>query len=127
MATAHRRTLSSKDRLALCQDRRRSEALQRQREARRNLADHARALTAPEPAAPRMEVEAGVSKAESKRLRQEREAKERAARWSGEFCIPEWLVEIPRVFAASVRPSVARSLGRSVARSLARARARAAP
>ncbi|KAH8084388.1 hypothetical protein JL720_7878 [Aureococcus anophagefferens] len=82
MASAPSRKPLSRDRLALCQDRRRAEALQRQRDARRNLADHARALAAPEPEAPRMDVDATLSKAELKRRRADREAKERAAKWS---------------------------------------------
>ena len=108
MATASSRRPLSRDRLALCQDRRRAEALQRQRDARRNLADHARALAAPEPEAPRMDVDATLSKAELKRRRADREARERAAKWSLEFCIPEWLVEIPRGSGVPVlRPSAA--------------------
>lgn len=74
-------------RVAVSQDRRRQEALRRQKEARRQLTDHARVLALREDES--MDESSGLSRSQKQQLRS------RAKTWWGEVCTPEWLVEVP--------------------------------
>ena len=78
-------------RLELHQERRRKEALKRQKDARSDRSNRFRALE-PEPP---IEVDQQLTKAQRKKQRAFDEARQRAERWSGELCSYDWLVDIP--------------------------------
>ena len=78
-------------RLELHQERRRKEALKRQKDARSDRTNRFRAL---EPEAP-IEVDQQLTKAQRKKQRAFDEARQRAERWSGELCSYDWLCDIP--------------------------------
>ena len=79
-------------RLELHQERRRKEALKRQKDARSDRSNRARQLLEPE--AP-IEVDQQLTKAQRKKQRAFDEARQRAERWSGELCSYDWLCDIP--------------------------------
>ena len=78
-------------RLELHQERRRKEALKRQKDARSDRSNRFRALE-PEPP---IEVDQQLTKAQRKKQRAFDEARQRAERWSGELCSYDWLCDIP--------------------------------
>ena len=78
-------------RLELHQERRRKEALKRQKDARSDRANRARVL---EPETP-IEVDQQPTKAQRKKQRAFDEARQRSERWSGELCSYDWLCDIP--------------------------------
>jgi snurportin-1 len=80
-------------RLDLHQDRRRAEALRRQKDARSDRSNRARQLLEPE--AP-IEVDALLTKAQRKKQRAWAESRKRAERWSSEVCGYDWLVDVPQ-------------------------------
>ena len=77
-------------RLELHQERRRKEALQRQKDARSDRTNRFRALE-PEP----IVEDQQLTKAQRKKQRAFDDARQRAERWSGELCSYDWLCDIP--------------------------------
>lgn len=85
---------SAAARLEASQNRRRQEALRRQKEARRHLTQQARRQAAePELDAAMEDVQAPASNCRPQRRRAHVRA--RAKQWWGEVCTPEWLVDVP--------------------------------
>ena len=78
-------------RLELHQERRRKEALKRQKDARSDRTNRFRAL---EPETP-IEVDQRLTKAQRKKQRAFDDARQKAERWSGELCSYDWLCDIP--------------------------------
>ena len=78
-------------RLELHQERRRKEALKRQKDARSDRSNRFRAL---EPEAP-IQINEQLTKAQRKKQRAFDDARQRSERWSGELCSYDWLCDIP--------------------------------
>jgi hypothetical protein len=99
-SSAPRQSLKSSSRRQSDQERRRSAVLTRQKEARRNLTNHARSIAAQAPVTQQSDDEA-MSTADgsdsSKATKQSREAKltQRREYWSKQLASPEWMVDVP--------------------------------
>jgi Snurportin1 len=95
-----RPSIKSSSRRQSDQERRRSAVLTRQKEARRNLTNHARSIAAQAPVTQQSDDEA-MSIADgsdsSKATKQSREAKliQRREYWSKQLASPEWMVDVP--------------------------------
>jgi hypothetical protein len=101
-SSAPRQSIKSSSRRQGEQERRRNAVLTRQKEARRNLTNHARSIAAQAPVTHQSDDEAmavidGSDSSSSKAAKQSREAKlvQRREYWSKQLASPEWMVDVP--------------------------------